>query len=89
MPRFSCWGSMSLPREENDPPPEDVVEFYDWLGKNQGWPIVDNETSGPIEGYPRIDQMLCICPSPERQTEVVRLLRIAHGLDVDEDWKDL
>lgn len=42
------------------------------------WPIVDDETSGPIDGRPRPDQMLCWCPSVEKQSQVRRYLN-AHA----------
>lgn len=83
--RFNCWAGQGLPRgwAENM-----GGRFADFDG-DVVWPIVDSETSGPIDGFPRPDQMLCWCPSPEKQSQVVEALRIANGLPVNEDWMEL
>lgn len=39
------------------------------------YPIVDNKTSGPIHGSPTPEQMLCWCPSHEKQMLVLKALR--------------
>jgi hypothetical protein len=60
--RFECWAGVGWPKgwgEGNG----DVV-----------WPIVDNLTCGPINGYPNPEQMLCWCPSYEKQQEVCAAL---------------
>ncbi len=80
-PRFSCWCGRGLPKA-----------WADNIGIASGdvvWPIVDRQTCGPIRGYPTPEQMLCWCPSQEKQSAVVDLLRRGCGLDVDEAWKAL
>ena len=77
--RFDCWAGSGLPKA-----------WAENMGVEAGdvvWPIVDNENCTPIDGYPTPEQMLCWCPSSEKQTQVVEMLRIACGLDVNEDWK--
>lgn len=68
--RFSRWAGMGLPRgwAENMgiSDPGDTV-----------WPIVDNETCGPIDDWPKPEQMLCWCPSVEKSAQVYELFRIA------------
>lgn len=83
--RFNCWAGQGLPRgwAENM-----GGRFADFDG-DVVWPIVDSETSGPIDGFPTPDQMLCWCPSPEKQSQVVKALRIAYGLPINEDWLEL
>jgi len=83
-PRFSCWAGQGLPKG--------WAENMGLTGDNVGdsvWPIVDNETCGAIDGSPRPDQMLCWCPSSEKQSQVVEMLRRGCGIDVNEDWKAL
>lgn len=74
--RFECWMRRGLPRG---------------LAKNMGgrfanfggdfvWPIVDRETCGAIDGYPNPDQMLCWCPSAEKQRLVCDVLNMANQL---------
>ncbi len=83
-PRFSCWAGQGLPRgwAQNM-----GGRFADFDG-DVVWPIVDNETCGPIDGYPKPDQMLCWCPSAEKQSQVVTMLRKAAGVPENEDWLD-
>lgn len=67
--RYSMWAGQGLPigwaRQMGLPEDEigDVV-----------WPIVDDQTCGPINGSPRPEQMLCWCPSSEKQRIVFALL---------------
>lgn len=78
--RFEMWVGQGLPKgwaENMGMAGEDVGDVV--------WPIVDNQTCGPIDGYPRPEQMLCWCPSSEKQQEVLLALRAANGL-CEDDW---
>ena len=71
--RFACWVGRGLPKG--------WAKSMGLKGDDIGgvvWPIVDSETSGPIDGFPRPEQMLCWCPSIEKQHQVVKALE-AHG----------
>ena len=64
--RYQMWAGQGLPKawaENMGVEPGDTV-----------WPIVDSETCGAIDGFPKPDQMLCWCPSVEKQQTVFRLL---------------
>lgn len=79
-PRFQWWAGSGLPRG--------WALNMGFVGDDVGdivWPIVDNEISGPIHGYPRPDQMLCWCPTLQKQEQVIDLLRKACGLN-ENDW---
>ena len=82
-PRFSCWAGTGLPKAwaEN-------MGFRGEQVADSVWPIVDNQTCGPIDGYPKTEQMLCWCPSVEKQSQVVSMLRKAAGVPDNEDWLD-
>lgn len=69
--RFEAWCGQGLPRAwaENM-----GIEAADTV-----WPIVDTESSGAINGFPTPEQMLCWCPSAEKQGTVLSLLRSATG----------
>lgn len=45
------------------------------------WPIVDTATCGPIDGYPRPEQMLCWCPSHEKQQALCAVLNVVLSKD--------
>jgi hypothetical protein len=82
-PRFSCWCGQGLPKG--------WAENMGYIGDDVGdvvYPIVDNETCGMIDGYPKPEQMLCWCPSSEKQSQVVTMLRKAVGVPENEDWPD-
>lgn len=77
--RFETWCGQGLPKA-----------WAENMGIDAGdtvWPIVDTQTSGPINGRPNPEQMLCWCPSLEKQTLVASLLKSATG-DVDA-WASL
>lgn len=42
------------------------------------WPIVDRETCGPINGFPRMDQWCAVTFSSEMQNTVARALEAYH-----------
>jgi len=44
------------------------------------WPIVDKETAGDIDGFPRPDQMLCFAFSPSDQEKICEALNLADSL---------
>lgn len=77
--RFEAWCGQGLPKAWAENMGVDVADIV--------WPIVDTEISGPINGYPAPEQMLCWCPSPQKQALVLELLKSATG-DVDA-WKSL
>lgn len=67
--RFDTWAGQGLPRGWAL-----AMGWKDHDGDGV-WPIVDNTTSGPIDGRPKPEQMLCWCPSSEKQAIVAELLR--------------
>lgn len=67
--RFEMWAGMGLPKgwaENMGLKGDDVGDVV--------WPIIDKEMCGPIDGFPRPDQMLCWCPSSEKQRQVFEML---------------
>ena len=64
--RYEAWAGMGLPKA-----------WAENMGREAGdsvWPIVDSETCGPINGWPTPEQMLCWCPSSEKQSQVLKEL---------------
>jgi len=79
--RFDLWAGQGLPRGWAS-----AMGLRDYDGDSV-WPIVDNTTSGPINGFPKPEQMLCWCPTSEKQSIVAGLLRA--GVDVESLTTDL
>lgn len=75
--RFVCWAGMGLPKgwaESMGLPPERIGDIV--------WPITDLGTCGPIDAFPTPDQMLCWCPSSEKQAFVAHALNNCYGFDL-------
>lgn len=78
--RYQCWAGVS---HENY---LDVMASIldgsrqDWIKKVKEmrfetiWPVIDNETCGQIEGFPKPNQMMCFCFDPKDQARVAKAM---------------
>ena len=74
-PRFTMWAGQGLPKGWA----ENMGGRYADFDGDIVWPIVDNDSCGVIDGFPKPEQMLCWCPTPDKACEVLRLLQLAVG----------
>lgn len=64
--RYECWAGRGIPKEW------EYFGFEDPSGVI--WPIVDLETCGPIDGYPKPEQWYCVALDHNIQDRICRLL---------------